>query len=394
MHERNLYLLALTQLISATGSIVFVTLGGLIGSSLTKTPAWATLPLTMIVLASAVTTMPAALLMKRIGRRLGFALSSCTAVVAVLLAFIALRESSFAFFLLAAFSFGINVAFTQQYRYAAAESVDQKYVPRAISFVLLGAIGGALIGPKIVTFGHSLVDGVPYAGSMLILAGFYTIQIILFLFLGKTRAESLQHAEVPGRRLSAVARQPVFIVAVLGGIAGYGLMTLIMTATPISMNIDHSYSLSITAGVISAHVLAMYVPSLVSGFLIEKLGVVRMMFIGALGLLATSIVGLQGHAVVHYWWALVLLGVGWNFMYVGATTMLTFTYSGDERYRAQGLNELLVFGSSATASLLAGTVMHYLGWFWLMLIPIPILVLICVALIMVRKDALLTRFAQ
>lgn len=389
MPNRNLLLLVFTQLISATGSIVFVTLGGLIGTSLSSNPAWATLPLTMIVLASAITTMPAALLMKKIGRRYGFALASCSAVAAVLLAYLSLRGQSFELFLLAAFGFGINLAFTQQYRYAAAESVSAKYVPRAISFVLVGAIGGALIGPKIVTTGHALVAGVPYAGSMLILAGFYTVQVILFLFLGKTRAETEKPEAGTGRSLLEVARQPVFIVAVLGGIAGYGLMTLVMTATPISMNIDNGYSLPVTAGVISAHVLAMYVPSLVSGFLIERLGVIRMMFTGALGLLATSVVGLQGHAVVHYWWALVLLGVGWNFLYVGATTMLTYTYTGNERFRAQGLNEFLVFGSSATASLLAGTVMHYFGWFWLMLIPIPVLVLVCAALISVRRDPLL-----
>jgi MFS family permease len=391
MHSRNLFLLVFTQLISATGSIVFVTLGGLIGTSLTRNPAWATLPLTMIVLASALTTMPAALLMKKIGRRNGFALSSGSAVAAVLLAYLALRENSFLLFLLAAFGFGINLAFTQQYRYAAAESVSRRLVPRAISFVLVGAIGGALIGPKIVTLGHDLIEGVPYAGSMLILAGCYTLQVVLFLFLGKTRAEMIEQGAAAGRPLSEVARQPVYIVAVLGGIAGYGLMTLVMTATPISMNINNDYSLSVTAGVISAHVLAMYVPSLVSGFLIERLGVIRMMFAGAFGLLATSVIGLQGHAVMHYWWALVLLGVGWNFLYVGATTMLTYTYSIDERFRAQGLNEFLVFGSSATASLLAGTVMHFFGWFWLMLIPIPILALVCAALILVRKDPLLTR---
>jgi MFS family permease len=383
MLSRNLVLLVFTQLISATGSIVIVTLGGLIGASLAGNPAWATLPLTMIVLASALTTMPAAMLMKKIGRRAGFAFSSCSAVVAVLLAALALNQSSFYVFLAAAFLFGINLAFTQQYRYAAAESVDEKYVPRAISFVLLGAIGGALIGPKIA--------GVPHAGSMLLLAGFYVVQILLFLFLGKTKAESSTEEIPAGRPLSVVALQPIFIVAVLGGIAGYGLMTLVMTATPISMNIDNGYSLPVTAGVISAHVLAMYVPSLVSGFLIERLGVVRMMFAGTLGLLATSIIGLQGHTVMHYWWALVLLGIGWNFLYVGATTMLTYTYKGNERFRAQGLNEFLVFGSSATASLLAGTVMHYFGWFRVMLIPIPILALVCIALVIVRKDPLLDR---
>jgi MFS family permease len=153
-------------------------------------------------------------------------------------------------------------------------------------------------------------------------------------------------------------------------------------------------SLAVTAGVIQAHVLAMYVPSLVSGFLIEKLGVVRMMFVGAITLIATSIVGLQGHTVLHYWWALVLLGVGWNFLYVGATTMLTYTYSTTERFRAQGVNEFMVFGTSAIASLLAGTVMYYFGWFKLMLIPLPVLLIVCMALIVVHKDSLLDRRAS
>ncbi len=389
MHNRNLILLVFAQLISATGSIVFVTLGGLIGTTLSSNMAWATLPLTMIVLASALTTMPAAMLMKKIGRRAGFALASCSAVIAVLIAAMALRDSSFYLFLFAGFLFGINLAFTQQYRYAAAESVEAKFVPRAISFVLVGAIGGALIGPKIVTSGHELVDGIPYAGSMLMLACLYVVQAIVFLFLEKTHAERNTDPVASGRPVSEIVLQPVFMVAVLGGIAGYGLMTLVMTATPLSMSVNNGYSLQVTAGVISAHVLAMYVPSLVSGFLIEKLGVVRMMFAGALALLATSIIGLQGHSVMHYWWALVLLGVGWNFLYVGATTMLTYTYSIAERYRAQGINEFLVFGSSATTSLLAGTVMYYFGWKQLMLIPIPILLLVCIALIVVRRNNLL-----
>ena len=391
MQVRNLILLVFAQLISATGSIVFVPLGGLIGTTLSGNQAWATLPLTMIVLASALTTMPAAMLMKKIGRRSGFALASCSAVIAVLIAAMALRDSSFYLFLFAGFLFGINLAFTQQYRYAAAESVDAKHVPRAISFVLLGAIGGALIGPKIVTFGHELVDGIAYAGSMLMLACLYVVQAIVFLFLGKTRAEHDTETVASARPVSEIILQPVFMVAVLGGIAGYGLMTLVMTATPLSMNVNNGYSLQVTAGVISVHVLAMYVPSLVSGFLIDPLGVVRLMFAGAVALLATSAIGLQGHSVMHYWWALVLLGVGWNFLSVGATTMLTYTYSIAERYRAQGINEFLVFGSSSTTSLLSGTVMHYFGWKQLMLIPIPVLLLVCVALIRVRKNALLDR---
>jgi MFS family permease len=168
-------------------------------------------------------------------------------------------------------------------------------------------------------------------------------------------------------------------------------MTLVMTATPLSMHINDGYSLEQTASVIRAHVLGMYVPSLVAGFLIERLGVTRLMFIGAFGLLATSIIGLQGHTVLHYWWALLLLGIGWNFLYVGGTTLLTYTYSMAERFQAQAVNEFLVFGTSATASLLAGTVMHFFGWSTLMLIPIPILLIICVALVVVRKDPILIR---
>lgn len=391
MHLRNLILLVFAQLISASGSIVMVMLGGIIGASLSSNPAWATLPVSVMVLAVAATALPATVLMKKIGRRYGFALSSCSAVLAVLTASWALRSSSFGMFLIAGLMFGINMAFTQQYRYAAAESVDAKYVPRAISFVLLGSIGGAFVGPILVTRGQYWVADVPYAGTMLAVAGLYAVQAIVFLFLRKTHVDKETETATPGRPLSDVVKQPVFIVAVLGGTAGYGLMTLVMTATPLSMHINDGMSLEVTAGVIQAHVLAMYVPSLVSGFLIEKLGVIRMMLLGAATLVATSIVGLQGHALMHYWWALVLLGVGWNFLYVGGTTMLTYTYSTAERFRAQGINELLVFGSSATASLLAGTVMYYFGWFRLMVIPLPILLIVGIALIVVRRDALLDR---
>jgi MFS family permease len=170
-------------------------------------------------------------------------------------------------------------------------------------------------------------------------------------------------------------------------------MSLIMTATPLSMHINDGHSVAETAGVIRAHVLGMYVPSLISGFLIERLGLVRMMSLGVIGLAATSIIGLQGQSVMHYWSALILLGIGWNFLYVGGTTMLTYTYSISERFRAQAVNEFLVFGTSAAASLLAGTVMHYFGWYRLMLIPWPVMLLICVALIVVRKDLLLRKTA-
>ena len=391
MQKNNLIILVICQLISATGSIVIVTLGGIIGADLTSDPAWSTLPISMMVVAIAATTIPATLLMRRLGRSRGFAIASLSAVIAVLVAAYALSETSFAMFIVAAAMFGINMAFTQQYRYAAAESVPARYTARAVSFVLVGSIGGALIGPELATRGQNWVSDVPYAGTMLALAALYLVQAVLLLQL-KSADESFHEDDVrPSRGLRQIVRQPVFIVAVLGGTVGYGLMTLVMTATPLSMHINDGYSIEQTASVIRAHVLGMYVPSLVSGFLIERLGVTRMMFFGALGLLATSIVALQGQSVLHYWGALILLGVGWNFLYVGGTTMLTYTYSMSERFQAQAANEFLVFGTSAIASLLAGTVMHYFGWSRLMLVPIPILLIIFVALLLVRRDPLLRR---
>jgi len=161
-----------------------------------------------------------------------------------------------------------------------------------------------------------------------------------------------------------------------------------MTATPLSMHINDGFSIDETGSVIRAHVLAMYLPSLLSGFLTERVGVTRLMIVGALCLFGTSLVGLQGHSFLHYWWALVLLGVGWNFLYVGGTTLLTCTYTSEERFHAQAVNEFMVFGMSATASLLAGTIMFYFGWTTLMLMPLPVLAGITLALVAIRKKAL------
>ncbi len=391
MQKGNLLILVTCQLISATGSIVIVTLGGIIGAQLAPNPAWSTLPVSMMVVAVAATTVPATMLMRSIGRRLGFAAASLSAVFAVAVMVQALATLSFVLFIVAAALFGINMAFTQQYRYAAAESVPAKYTARAVSFVLLGAIGGAVVGPELATRGQFWIEGIPYAGTMVALGVLYLVQALLLLKLEAARARETDRVEKTARPVGEIVRQPVYLVAVLGGTVGYGLMSLIMTATPISMHVNDGYSIEQTASVIRWHVLGMYVPSLVSGFLIDRLGVARLMFAGAGLLLITSVIGLQGQSVLHYWWALVLLGVGWNFLYVGGTTMLTYTYSMAERFRAQAVNEFLVFGTAAAASLLAGTVMHYFGWFRLMLIPIPILILICLALLFVRRHPVLQR---
>lgn len=388
MRYRNILILTCCQLISATGAIIMVTLGGIIGSELATDPTFATLPVSIMVLCVAATTIPATLLMRKIGRKLGFAMSSISAVVSTLLAGLALYQQSFPVFILAGATFGINMAFTQQYRYAAAESVEPKYSPRAISFVLLGAIGGAIVGPELVKYGQYAIPEIHYIGSLLAMSVLYVVQAFLFLTLGPLHGEGDTVSHEPQRPLRDIVSQPVFLVAVLGGATAYGVMTFIMTATPLSMHVHDGFDLDATARVIRSHVLGMYVPSLVSGILIERIGVIRLMSVGALGLIVACLIGLQGQTYIHYLFALILLGVGWNFLYVGGTTMLTRTYRMSERFRAQAVNEFCVFGTSALASLLAGTIIHVYGWFTLIVVPFPLLAIILFGLYYVRKEPL------
>lgn len=391
MQKRNLAILFLCQLISSTGAIVVITLGGIIGSSLTDNQAFATLPVSLMVVVTALTTIPATKVMRAIGRKAGSAIASLSSGVAVLLAGYALFLESFTVFVIAAAMFGINMAFTHQYRYAAAESVDQKYSSRAISLVLVGAIGGALIGPELVTRLQFWFPAVQYLGTLIAVAMLYVMQAAFFLTLGPMRGEDPANKKQQARPLSEIARQPVFMMAVIGGTMSYGVMTFIMTATPLSMHVHDGYSLEVTTNVIRSHVLGMYVPSLFTGFLIERFGTVKIMSAGAVALLAACLIGLQGQSVMHYWYALVLLGVGWNFLYVGGTAMLTFTYTMAERFKSQAVNEFCVFGTSAAGSLLAGIVIHFYGWNPLVTIPIPVLLLVLAGLFTVRKNELVRR---
>ncbi|MFK7954684.1 MAG: MFS transporter [Lysobacterales bacterium] len=393
MLNRNLSLLFFCQLIAVTGSVVMVTLGSIIGAQLTTSPALATLPISLTIVTTAVTTIPAAIFMRRYGRRWGFALGCVTAMAAALLTLVAIGRASFVGFTCAMALFGINMAFAQQYRFAAIESAEPSFAGRAVSFVLLGAVGGALLGPTLVKYSSTMSPDAPYGLAMGAIAGCYLLALLLVLGLNFAKSQVKAERESTGRPLSAIVRQPVFIVAVFGGTIGYGVMSFLMTATPLSMHEVDGYSLAQTAGVIQAHVLGMYLPSLVSGWLIDRLGVVKMMIVGALTLVGALATGMDGHTMGHYTVSLILLGVGWNFLYVGGTTMLTFSYKDSERFRAQAVNEFCVFGTAASASLLAGTTMHWFGWFTTAAVPLPLLAVVLLALFWVRTDPLLRRAA-
>ena len=386
---KNLSILVICQWISATGSFVVVLTGGIIGASLTNNPAYATLPVSALILAAAIAALPAANLMRRIGRRAGFACGSWFAVLGMLLATWSFYQQSFLAFAAGAGLLGVNLAFSQQYRYAAAESVPAQYVGRAVSFVLLGPIFAALLGPVIVAAGREWFDGTLFAGTFLALAIMFAVQSVLFLLLNPTRQPVAEANEGRRRSIGELAQQRLFVVAVLVGTTAYATMSLLMTATPLSMHVADHFTIEQTAAVVRGHVLGMYVPSLFSGFLIDRFGHTKVMGVGALALFLSVGIAVWDQSYLHYASALILLGVGWNFMFIGATATLTLTYEESEKFTAQGVNEVCVFGSAALASLLAGTILHFFGWVPLALIPLPFLLLATIGLYSVRRNSLL-----
>lgn len=372
--NRNVVLLFLAQLIFVSGSVLLFTIGGIVGSELAPNPNLATLPVSLQVVGTALATIPAALLMQRIGRRLGFCFAALTACAAALLAAWSLGERSFLVFCIAAAGLGSTLAFSQQFRFAAAESVAPDRVSYAVAIILLGSIGGAFLGPEFVARSPNFDLAHPFQAGFYAAAACYLIASMLMLGVRNHTATSDVASDAVARPLIEVISQPLFIVAVLAGVAGQGAMTFIMTATPVSMHVVEGHDLASTAGVIRAHVIAMYLPSLVAAPLIGRFGPRKLMITGTLAMLITVVIGFSGHAVMHYWFALVLLGIGWNFLYLGGTTLLVTTYRSSERFRAQAVNEFSVFGVSALASLLAGSILHSLGWLWVVGSVLPILV--------------------
>ena len=371
--NRNLVVLFLAQLAFGTGSVVIVTLGGIVGAELSASKALATLPVSLFVVGTALATIPAALLMQRIGRKLGFAASAALGLVGAWIGSSAVATGSFEWLCVAAVLIGMTLAFGQQFRFAATESVVDEGAAYAVAFVLLGSIGGAFAGAMLVANAQTITPGLPYSGAFQGLAVLYVAAGVLLLTFTNSPELAPGVVTAPARPLLAVVRQPLFILAVSGGVIGQGVMTYLMTATPISMHVVDGYSLSQTSGVIRAHVIAMFLPSLATAPLISLFGPRRLMLAGVGAMSLTLILGFAGQQVMHYWWALVLLGVGWNFLFIGGTTLLVRNYQPAERFKAQAFNDFSVFGASAIASLLAGTLMFQLGWQAVLVSALPLL---------------------
>jgi MFS family permease len=315
----------------------------------------------LLLVGLAASTVPAARWSARKGRRLAFVGGALIATMSSLAAAFAIYVESFWLFCGTTFALGFNQAFVQQYRFAAAEATESKHVGRAVSLVLLGTLVAAWLGPELAKradgFGSFNRDA---AGYVLLAGVMFSGAVVLGFLRTDPPVPRLQRRS--GGNIRALFQKPGFVLAIAGAGLGYAVMVFVMTATPISMHVRDGHSMGHTAGVIQSHIVAMYLPSLLSGRLIERFGSVRIMWTG-LGLVAACLVlGAVGREVSHYWSSLVLLGVGWNFLFVGATSLLVSQYEPEEKGLAEAVNDFCVFTLAALGSLLSGTVMEWLGW--------------------------------
>jgi MFS family permease len=298
--------------------------------------------------------------MQHFGRKPVFIGSTILGTLITLLAATSIANSSFWGLVLSAFLLGMMMSAIQQIRFAAMESVNVELVPKAASTVLLGGLVAAILGPELVTFGELFSDQA-FVGGFYLTAALLLLCSLLFTQIDNTHVVTAQSADT-GRQLSLIIRQPVFILAVSASVVGYALMSFIMTATPVHMHVHEAYSLQDTKWVIQSHIFAMFFPSLFSGWLISKLGTSKIIYLGLSAYVSTILIALTGSEWLNYWSALVLLGIGWNFLFVGGTVLLTQSYQPSERFKVQGLNEFLVFGCQAAAALSAGVFLNLIDW--------------------------------
>jgi MFS family permease len=377
MH-RQVLLLSSAQALFQTASVLVMTVGGLAGSQITPEPQLATAPIASMFLGTALTTVPASLWMARAGRRTGFIAGAALGVLGGLVAAFGIFVGSLLLLCLGTLLIGAYQGFAQFYRFAATEVSDGAFRPKAVSLVLAGGVVAAILGPALGRLGGPLL--VPeYTGSFLLLAA---ISLIAAGLLRGLRVPTPPVADVTdaGRPLMEIVRQPTYLVALFGAVTGYGIMILAMTATPLAM-IGHEHSLSDAALVIQLHVLGMFLPSFITGSLIARFGVLRIMFIGV-GLFAGHVLmSLSGTGFASYASALILLGVGWNFLYTGGTTLLTEAYRPAERGRAQAANDMTIFVVGLASSLGAGALMQSVGWQTMNLLLVPWMAAAALALI-------------
>ena len=385
--NKNLFLLTSSQVFGFTAANVTVFLSGIIGSQISTIKTLSTLPPSIYVIGIAISTIFAAKIMSLIGRRLGFVFASIASSLSCLIAAYAIMIENFFIFCVACFILGTGMAFIHQYRFAAAESVEQDEAPRAISILLLAGIVSAFIGISLANYTKDFVNDHLYVGSYLMLASL-TLAPAFFLSFYKDKNKSSTNLDNKNitRSYFEFVIEPRFLQALTSATLAYVVMAFLMTATPISMHIIHNLSLEKTGLVIQFHVLSMFLPSLFTGNLIKKFGYSKMIYTGVIFYILTIVLSLFEQTFLNYLLALIFLGIGWNFLFVSGTSLLVTTYKPEEKFKAQGFNDLVVFSSTAVSSLSAGILISLTSWKTVNLLCIPFLVLIILATI--RADTL------
>lgn len=352
--------LALGTALLVTGNILLVSVTALIGQQLAPSSTYVTLPVALQFLGVMAATLPAAHLMRWLGRKVGFLLGNVIGVGGAVLAYLALGAEHFPLFCAGTFLLGVSIGVSQQYRFAAIEACVPAARPRAISLVMAGGVVAAVLGPYLAVWSGQFAPEREFLGAFAVLIGLYLFTLVLIFCLPLPKPGSAEQ-QGPARSYRALLRQPVLFTAIVAGSIGYGVMVLVMTATPIAMH-GHHHSFGDTASVIQWHVLGMFLPSFFTGRLIVRFGETRIIQCGCVLLALCCLVAQWGSAYWYYWFSLVTLGMGWNFTFIGATSLLTLSYRPAEKAKVQGINDFLVFGCAAFGSLLAGQLQSWLGW--------------------------------
>lgn len=383
---RNVWILTVSQalLLSASSLVVFV--GGLVGTRLAPMENLATLPIASIVVGTAATIPPVTLLMNTIGRKKSFFVIGIFSIFVALLAAYAISISHFYLFCLSTFLLGTMYSCVMQFRFAAMESVSEPLIPKAASMVLVGGIVAAFLGPEIAMLGKDILN-MEFAGSFVFLAVLFVTGLAFLLGFKNPEASEMPEEEQQ-RPLKEILSQRLFWIALLSATIGYAVMSFIMTATPVSMHVMDGHSLGHTKWVIQSHIVAMFLPSLITAWIIKKLGVPKMMILGLTAYLLCIAIAFAGKQFENYWVSLILLGLGWNFLFIGATTLLPFTYKPGERFKVQALNDFVIFGTQAIASLSAGWFIFAVGWENLLLITLPFILFQLIVVISWNKKYL------
>ncbi len=368
--KRNALVLAVGQALSGSNNTVVVATGSILGAMLAPDKSLATLPISIMIVGTWAGTLPVGYLVRRFGRRAAYQVGAAVGCLAGLIGYAAVIEASFAIFLAAAFCAGLYQASHQSYRFAAADTASPDVKAKAVSWVMTGGLFSAFLGPQLVIFTKDLMPPFLFAATYLAQAAVAACAILVLIFVRAPRAAAARTGYV-GRPLAQIARQPRFIVAVTCGVASFALMNLMMTSAPLAM-VDCGHSVGNATLGIQWHTLAMFAPSFVTGTLIARFGVVRVIAAGLTLIGMSALVGFSGLTVAHFWTALVLLGIGWNFGFIGATTMVTDCYRPEERAKVQAFNDFLIFGTMALGSFASGGMLAYFGWYLVNLVMLPV----------------------